>query len=111
MNEAAFRKLALSFAETEARPHFERTAFRTPRRTFATLSGDGRDVNVMLEPDQQAMVTSASSAFTKLPNKWGDQGWTRCVLKDMTVAQLRPVLQDAHARALEPVSKRSMKRR
>ena len=27
------------------------------------------DVNVMLEPDQQAMVTSASSAFTKLPNK------------------------------------------
>jgi len=103
MNAAAFRALALSLADVTERPHFDRSAFRTTRRTFATLSGDGRDVNLKLEPDQQAMLVAASSAFTRIPNKWGDQGWTTCLLGQVTLAQLKPALIEAHRIAMVPL--------
>ncbi len=109
MNAAAFRKLALSLPLTEERPHFDRTAFRTPRRTFATLSADGLDVNLMLLPEQQAVLVRSSPAFEKLDNKWGDQGATRCLLGKVTLAQLKPALLEAHARASEPVPGKTRK--
>ena len=39
--------LALRFA-TEA-PHMHRTAFRTPRKIFATLDAAARDLNLMFD--------------------------------------------------------------
>ena len=47
---AQARKLALSFENVSAAPHFNRTAFRTPRRIFATLANDGGDLNLMFDP-------------------------------------------------------------
>ncbi len=111
MNTAAFRKLALSLDEVSEHPHFDRFAFKTTRRTFATLSGDGKDVNIKLEPDQQAMLVASASAFTKIPNKWGDAGWTTCVLPKVTVKQLEPVLREAHAVAMLPPPAQLKKRR
>lgn len=44
------RQLLLGFDDVRAAPHFDRTAFRTPRRIFATLANDGRDVDFMFDP-------------------------------------------------------------
>src|SRR3954470_9183936 len=48
------RELALSLENASEAPHFDRLAFRTPRRTFATLARDGSDLNFMFEHAQQA---------------------------------------------------------
>jgi len=49
MIPAQFRKLALSRGDVEERPHVDRAAFRTPRKTFATLGKDRR-VNLHVDP-------------------------------------------------------------
>jgi hypothetical protein len=99
MNAQTFCELALALPEVTSAPHFDRKAFRTPRRIFATLAADGLSVNLMLQPDQQALVVRNSKAFAPLPNKWGDQGATCCVLARVTVAVLTPALAAAHANA------------
>ncbi len=49
MTPARFRKLALAFEGVTEVPHFDRRAFRTARKIFATLGADGR-VNLVVEP-------------------------------------------------------------
>ncbi len=44
---ARAKELALGLEGASERPHFDRTALRTPRKTFATLAGDGADINLM----------------------------------------------------------------
>ena len=66
------RELALSFPDTTERPHFDRTAFRTPRKTFATLAGDGSDINLMFDADLQEFYCEQSpEAFTPVPGVAG----------------------------------------
>jgi hypothetical protein len=100
MNGDQFRKLALSLPDTAQAPHFDRTAFRTPRRIFATLGPDGRSVNLLLEPDQQtALVESHPEAFQPIAGGWGRQGWTTMTLAEVSVAEAKSVVADAHALA------------
>jgi predicted DNA-binding protein (MmcQ/YjbR family) len=100
MNGDQFRKLALSLPDASEAPHFDRAAFRTPKRIFATLSADERSVNFKLEPDQQAaLVESRSGAFEAIAGGWGRQGWTTMTLAKVSVAEARSVLADAHALA------------
>jgi len=107
MTGAAFRKLALSFAGAEARPHFDRTAFRTTRKTFATLSADGSNVNLMLEPDVQAELTETRPAvFQPCSGGWGRMGWTTMMLAKVSASEAKKILADAYALAL-PKSKRT----
>jgi len=105
MNADAFRRLALSLPQTSEAPHFDRRAFRTPRKIFATLAADGATANLMLTPEQQHLLVKASDAFEAVPNKWGAGGATTCTLSRVTVEGLRPVLAEAHAAAL-PAPKR-----
>lgn len=100
MNGDQLRKLALSLPNTTEAPHFDRTAFRTPRRIFATLGADARTVNLKLELDQQAaLVESRSGAFEAIAGGWGRQGWTTMTLAKVSVAEAKTVLADAHALA------------
>jgi hypothetical protein len=100
MNGDQFRKLALSLPDASEAPHFDRTAFRTPKRIFATLSADGRSANLKLEADQQAaLVDSRSGAFEAIAGGWGRQGWTTMTLATVSVAEAKSVLADAHALA------------
>lgn len=100
MNGATFRRLALSLHDTSEVPHFERAAFRTPLRIFATLAADGAVVNLKLEPlVQEGMVDAHPSAFRALNGAWGRQGWTAVTLAEVSVAELKPVLMEAHAMA------------
>jgi len=84
MTPAAFRKLVLALEGVEERPHMGRAAFRTKRRTFATLGADKR-VNLHVEPadKRDALLASFPAAIHSLG------GWTRLgfVAVDLTVIE------------------------
>jgi hypothetical protein len=107
MKAATLRSLALALPDTTEAPHFDRAAFRTPRRIFATLASDGATVNVRLDPSlQQALVESNPAAFRPVDNAWGKQGWTECTLGATTAAEMKAVLSEAHALSCEPPPRR-----
>ncbi len=94
---ARFRTLCASLGEVEERPHFDRTAFRTPARTFATLGPTGEDVNVLLPLEvQQMLVDAQPAAFTRISGGWGARGWTRMELAGVDEVTCREVLREAY---------------
>lgn len=102
------KKLALSLEGASERPHFDRTAIRTPRKTFATLAGDGTDINLMFDPDlRDFYCEQAPHAFSPIPGGWGRMGATRCDLKKVDEATLRSALKAAHALAAPKSKKRA----
>ena len=107
MNAAAFRRLALALPETTEAPHFERAAFRTPRRIFTTLAADGASANLKLEPDHQALlVAQHPAAFQPVSGGWGRMGWTVVTLSEVSAAELKSALVVAHGLAQAPAKKR-----
>ncbi|HEY7370594.1 MAG TPA: MmcQ/YjbR family DNA-binding protein [Polyangia bacterium] len=108
---ARARKLLLGLADVSEAPHFERAAFRTPRRIFATLAGDGADVNFMLDPfEQETFCEMAPRALAPVAGGWGRMGWTRCDLKKVDEATFVAAMEAAHARADTPRVKGRAKR-
>lgn len=107
---ARARKLALALAETSEAPHFNRSAFRTPRRIFATLANDGSDLNLMLDLAlQEFFCEQAPDAIAPVPGGWGRMGATRCDLKKIDEATLLSGLKAAHALASLPKPKAARK--
>jgi hypothetical protein len=97
------RSLALSLENTSEAPHFNRVAFRTPRRIFATLAGDGSDLNFMFDLAQQEHFCAlAPHALAPVPGGWGRMGATRCDLEKIDLATFTAALKAAHARANAP---------
>lgn len=97
---ARTRKLALSLPETSAKPHFDRVAFRTPRRIFATMANDGSDLNLMFDADLQAFFCAqAPESMAPHPSGWGKRGAVRCDLTAVDEATLLSALKAAHALA------------
>ena len=79
-------RLALALEGTEAAPHFDRTAYKV-KRTYVTLSADGRSANFKFTPDEQEFKCMlAPAAFAPVPNKWGEQGWTTATLSKLKEA-------------------------
>ena len=106
------REIALALPDASEAPHFDRTAFRTPRRIFCTLPADGLTANLMLEPDVQMAVCEAfPTAFSPVPGGWGRMGATTVDLGVVSEANLKAALLEAHARASEPPPKRARKAR
>jgi hypothetical protein len=101
------RELALSLENTAARPHFDRIAFRTPRRIFATLALSGVDMNFMFDLAQQAHFCDlAPGAISPVPGGWGRMGATRCELAKVDLPIFKAALVAAHARASAPRAKK-----
>ena len=97
------RTLALSLEGARAYPHFDRLAFRTERRTFATLALDGADLNFICDlAEQQRLCELVPHAIAPVPGGWGRMGWTRVDLKNIDGATFTTVLKAAHARANAP---------
>lgn len=97
------RTLALSLEGASSYPHFDRIAFRTERRTFATLALDGADLNFICDlVEQQRLCELAPQAIAPVPGGWGRMGWTRIDLKKIDGATFTTVLKAAHARANAP---------
>ena len=97
------RELALSLENASEAPHFDRVAFRTPRRIFATLARSGVDMNFMFDHEQQAQFCAqAPHAIAPVPGGWGRMGATRCELSEIDAATFKAALLAAHARANAP---------
>ena len=91
------RALALALEGAIEAPHFHRAAFRTPRRTFATLDADANDLNLMFDPDlREFYCEQAPEAFAPVPGGWGRRGATRCDLGAVDEATLISALASAH---------------
>jgi hypothetical protein len=100
LSAARARKLLLRFDGVSEAPHFDRVAFRTPRRILATLAGDGGDVNFMFDPlDQETFCEMAPHALAPVPGGWGRMGATRCDLKKVNEPLFIAAAEAAHARA------------
>jgi hypothetical protein len=111
LSAARARKLLLGLDNVSEAPHFDRVAFRTPRRIFATLAGDGRDVNFMFDPlEQDAFCEMAPHALAPVPGGWGRMGATRCDLTKVDAATFAAAAAAAHARASQPRPSRRAKR-
>lgn len=97
---ARARKLALSLPAAAEVAHFDRAAFRTPRKIFATLAGDGSDLNLMFDlATQEFFCEQAPDALAPHPSGWGKQGATRVDLKRVDEDTLFSAMKAAHALA------------
>ncbi|HMD30660.1 MAG TPA: hypothetical protein VKG84_02040 [Candidatus Acidoferrales bacterium] len=92
-----FRRLALSFAETEERAHMNHPDFRVAGRIFATLGHpDARWGMVSLTPVlQEEFVKAAPKVFKPVKGGWGIRGATNVFLPAATQKTLRPALEAA----------------
>lgn len=109
---ARARKLALSLENTSEAAHFQRAAFRTPRRIFATLGASGAEMNFMFDPEMRDFYCEqAPGAFAPVPGGWGKMGATSCTLGQVEEATFLSALKAAHARANAPLPKRAKNKR
>lgn len=99
-NGSSLHDLALALEGVTAVPHFDRTAFKV-KRTFVTLAADGLSANFKFSPDEQTLkCTVLPRAFSPVPNAWGQQGWTQCVLAELNKTDLAAALEMAWRHAL-----------
>lgn len=96
MTPARFRKLALSLEGVEERPHMERTAFRTTRKTFATLGADKR-VNLPIEPVERRehLLEAEPETFFSLGGWTRSMGYVAVDLARVDDELLRELVMDA----------------
>jgi len=100
------RELALVLPHATEAPHFDRAAFRTPRKIFATLSAETGDINLMLNPElRDFYCAQADGALAPVPGAWGRNGATRCDLRLVDEDILQAALAAAH-RLAAPKPKR-----
>jgi hypothetical protein len=100
------RALALALPDTTEAPHFHLTAFRTPRKIFATLDAAVPRMNLMFDHDlREFYMEQAPDAFAPVPGGWGKNGATLCDLRVVDEATLASALQAAH-RLAAPKAKR-----
>lgn len=101
------RTLALSLDNASEYPHFQRLAFRTPRRTFATLDLEGTDLNLKFDLEQQRRFCELRpNAIAPIAGGWGRMGWTRCELALIDAPTFTLALKAAHALANVAATKR-----
>jgi hypothetical protein len=69
-------------------------------RIYVTLSADGRTANFKFTPDEQELkCLTAPEAFARVPNAWGQQGWTTATLSKLGAAELKSALELAWTHA------------
>jgi hypothetical protein len=103
-----FRKLALSFPETQERAHMNHPDFRVGGKIFATLGYPNADrAMVKLTPVEQEMLVRAEpKVFSPEAGAWGRQGSTRVSLNAAKITSIRSALAAAwQLAAPESVSK------
>lgn len=96
-----FRRLALSFPETEERAHMGHPDFRVRGKIFATLGYPDEDWGtVKLTPAQQQMFVHAESAvYSPVKGGWGQRGATNVRLQVAKQGSLRAALAAAWCNA------------
>ena len=78
----AYRKMALSFEDTDEHPHFHTQAFRVRKRIFTTLHTKDYRGMLLLTPVEQSIYCGYdNSIFFPVPGAWGKKGCTFVDLK------------------------------
>jgi hypothetical protein len=97
MNANDFRRLALSFPETEERAHMDHPDFRVAGKIFATLGYPEKGwAMVKLTPIEQEMLVKAQpTVFNPCTGAWGRRGCTNVRLKSARKPTLRRALEAA----------------
>jgi hypothetical protein len=97
MTAKDFRKIALSFPETEERKHMDHPDFRVAGKIFATLGYPDNTRGMMkLSPEQQHYFSKDyPEAFIPVKGSWGRRGATSVVLKAAKKDVLTKALQAA----------------
>lgn len=91
-----FRQCSLSLPEADEAPHFEATAFRIKKKIFATLNEAQHRATLKFSPAFQDLFCSISKgAMYKVPNKWGNHGWTHINLETAEWALCEDALRTA----------------
>lgn len=91
------RKLALSFANTEELPHFEKTSFRVKKKIFATVDEKNNRACLMLSPiDQSVFCAFDKEMMYPVPNAWGKKGATYVELKKVRKDLFKDALKVAY---------------
>ena len=98
-----FRTLALTFPKAIEKPHFNRASFRVDvnrGKVFATLLETEATANIFLSvEEQEILIASEPSVFSKVPNKWGDKGATTIALENSDEITARSALKMSWRRA------------
>lgn len=102
--EDAFTALALSFPNTEQKPHFDRIGFKViGKRMFATYLAENNTANVFLTPEEQAVFCAMDPEnIYPVPNKWGEKGATTFELDLVSQEVLQEALLTAYNAILKP---------
>lgn len=97
VNKEEFRRMALSFPETEERAHMNHPDFRVCGKIFATLAYPDKGCGmVKLTPEQQEeLMHDEPGTFDPCSGAWGRQGCTNVLLKSVNKATLRRALEAA----------------
>jgi len=97
MTPNEFRRLALSFPQTEERAHMHHPDFRVAGKIFATMGfPDKTRAMVKVTPvEQQMLVQSEPAVFSPVKGAWGRQGCTSVLLKAASKESLRGALAAA----------------
>jgi hypothetical protein len=98
MTAHQFSQLALSFPNTVAAPHFNRTAFKVvKKRVFATLHEASETANLKFSPaDQSVYCLINPEVIFAVDNKWGLRGWTTFNLPFIDGQLMLAALQTAY---------------
>ena len=98
MTETELDALILSLPDTVQSSHFGTTDFRVRGKIFATRPKPATLV-LNLTPEQQEMLCASEGAiFARLPNKWGDKGWTSARIEALDEATAHSALRMAWAK-------------
>jgi len=112
MTPAQFRRIALSFPDTEERAHHHHPDFRVKGKLFATLGyPDVSRAMVKLTPEQQAeFVHDYPGVFSPVNGAWGRQGCTSVVLSKARKAELQRAIEAARQNAELALARQNRKR-
>jgi hypothetical protein len=92
-----FRKLALSFPETEEREHMNHPDFRVAGKIFATLGYPDKSWGMvkLTQVEQEMLVEAEPAVFVPAKGAWGRQGSTTVNLKAAKITTIRRALAAA----------------
>ncbi len=97
MTSQDFRRLALSFPETEERAHMDHPDFRVAGKIFATLGfpEDGWAMVKLTPIEQEMFINAQPTVFNPCTGAWGRRGATHVRLKSARKPTLRRALEAA----------------
>jgi hypothetical protein len=91
------RRIALSFPETDEKPHFEKPSFRVKGKIFVVHNVAMNRITVKLsEVEQSIFCAFDHSMVYKVPNKWGNQGWTLVELENAPLELLEAIIMESY---------------